>query len=156
MDDEFLATPDGEEFWEPYDYITGFIVNQLHLEVGIARNDAITKEHVCAFRWHVHSHSDLHRGQNEHIEVPVPDARPAQRHDAQAQTPFLRTVSRRKKKVFQRNPLVTPENILRAAKQVDDQFYGLVKFSQANYPVLRQMDWRLGHCKHHRSRSDRH
>ena len=54
--------------------------------------------------------------------------------------------------MFQRNPLVTPENILRAAKQVDDQFYGLVKFSQANYPVLRQMDWRLGHCKHHRSR----
>ena len=33
--------------------------------------------------------------------------------------------------MFQRNPLVTPKNILRAAKQVDGQFYGLVKFSQA-------------------------
>ena len=35
VDDEFFTTPNGEEFWEPYDHITGFIVNQLHLEVGI-------------------------------------------------------------------------------------------------------------------------
>ena len=49
MDDEFFATPDGEEFWEPYDYITSFIVNQLHLEVGIAQNDAITENTVALF-----------------------------------------------------------------------------------------------------------
>ena len=47
MDDEFFATPDGEEFWEPYE--TGFIVNQLHLEVGIARNDAIGKNAFALF-----------------------------------------------------------------------------------------------------------
>ena len=46
---EFFATPDGEEFWEPYDYITGFFLSQLHLEVGIARNDAITENTVALF-----------------------------------------------------------------------------------------------------------
>ena len=49
VDDEFFATPDDNEFWEPYDYITGFIVNQLHLEVGIARNHAIRKNTIALF-----------------------------------------------------------------------------------------------------------
>ena len=49
VDDEFVATPEDEEFWEPDDYITGFFVNQLHLEVGIARNDAITENTVALF-----------------------------------------------------------------------------------------------------------
>ena len=48
VDDEFFPTPDGEEFWEPYDYITGFIVNQLHLEVGITGR-CHHGTHVCAF-----------------------------------------------------------------------------------------------------------
>ena len=47
--DEFFATPDGAEFWEPYDCITGFIVNQLHQEVGIARNDAIRENTFALF-----------------------------------------------------------------------------------------------------------
>ena len=47
--DEFFATPDGKKSWEPYDYITGFMVNQLHLEVGIARNDAITENTFALF-----------------------------------------------------------------------------------------------------------
>ena len=49
VDDEVFATPNGKEFWEPYDYITGFFVNQLHLEVGIAWNDAITENTVALF-----------------------------------------------------------------------------------------------------------
>ena len=49
VDDEFFATPDGEEFWEPYDYITGFIVNQLHLEVSIARKVAIRENTFALF-----------------------------------------------------------------------------------------------------------
>ena len=47
---EFFATPDGKKkIWIPYDYITGFFLNQLHLEVGIARNDAITENTVALF-----------------------------------------------------------------------------------------------------------
>ena len=49
VDDEFFATPEGEDFWEPYEFITGFIVNQLHLEVGIARNDAIRENTFALF-----------------------------------------------------------------------------------------------------------
>ena len=100
---------DGEEFWEPYDYITGFIVNQLHLKVGItgtmpSRKTRLRSSLACAFAQRPSSWaSQAHR---------VPVAGPAHRHDAQSQTPVLETVSRRaKKKVFQCDPLVTPESI---------------------------------------------
>ena len=49
VDDEFFATPNGEEFWEPYTYITGFIINQLHMKMGVARNDAIMENTVTLF-----------------------------------------------------------------------------------------------------------
>ena len=49
VDDEFFATPDGKKFWDPCGYIAGFIINQLHLEVGVARNDAITENTVTLF-----------------------------------------------------------------------------------------------------------
>ena len=42
VDDEFFATPDGEEFLEPF-------VNQLHLKVSIARNDAIRENTFALF-----------------------------------------------------------------------------------------------------------
>ena len=49
VDDKFFTTPDGQCSGKPYDYITGFFVNQLHLEVGIARNDAITENTFALF-----------------------------------------------------------------------------------------------------------
>ena len=72
------------------------------------------KEHVCAFRWYVHSHDDLHRGQTEHNEVPV-----------------LETVSRRAQKGVPKQSVGHAQEHPATAKQVDGQFYGLVKFSQA-------------------------
>ena len=47
--DEIFTIPNGEEFWEPYVYIIG--------------SWSTNSKHVCALRWHVHSHNDLHRGQ---------------------------------------------------------------------------------------------
>ena len=97
-DDNFFATLNGKKFWEPCDYITGFIVNQLHLEVGIARNDAIRENTFALFVGMCIRTTNFIVGKPEHIEVPVPVAGPAHRHDAQAQTPVLGTVSRRAQK----------------------------------------------------------
>ena len=90
----------------------------------------------------------LHRGQDGHIEVPVPVAGPAHRHDAQPRTPVLVTVSScAQKKVFQYDPLVTPESILRAAEQVErlqlkqqklcfEEHVGVLVLEEVGVPVL--------------------
>ena len=49
VDNEFFATPKGEDFWKSYDYITGFIVNQLHNLVSITRNDTIRENMFALF-----------------------------------------------------------------------------------------------------------
>ena len=63
----------------------------------------------------------LHRGQDGHIEILVPVAGPAHKHDAQSRTPVLGTVSSRaQKKMFQYDPLATPDSILRAAVVLEE------------------------------------
>ena len=97
VNDEFFTTPVGEEFSEPYDYITGFYCHQLHLEVGItgtmpSRKTRLRSSLACAFAQQPSSWARrAHR-------VPVPVAGPAHRHDAQSQTPVLETGSRRAQK----------------------------------------------------------
>ena len=67
------------------------------LKVSIARTvpsgrTRLRSSLACAFA------RNLHRGQAGHIEVPVPVAGPAHRHDAQSRTPVLVTVFRRAQK----------------------------------------------------------
>eukprot|EP00971_Amphidinium_carterae_P141509 2804008-Amphidinium_carterae.1 len=45
----FLEVPTDDEFWEPHRELTTFVCNQLNLEVGIARNDAMRENTFALF-----------------------------------------------------------------------------------------------------------
>ena len=88
VDTEFFQLQMVNSFGNTNDYITGFIVKQLHLKVSIARTipsgrTRLRSSLACAFA------RNLHRGQAGHIEVPVPVAGPAHRHDAQSRPPVF-------------------------------------------------------------------
>ena len=68
-------------------------------------------KHVCALRWHVHSHSDLHRGQAGHIESLFLSLDLLTGMMLNRKHPFWRQFPVVHKKVFQCDPLVTPESI---------------------------------------------
>ena len=76
VDDEFFTIPDGDKFWETYDYITGFIVNQLHLKVDITGSMPSQKTRLrSSWAWaFAQRHSSWARWTHR---VPVPVAGPA-------------------------------------------------------------------------------
>ena len=110
VNDEFFTTPVGEEFSEPYDYITGFIVTNSTWKWASPERCHRGK-HVYALRWHVHSHSNLHRGHAGHIESLFLSLDLLTGMMLNRKHPFWRQVPVVHKKVFQCDPLITPESI---------------------------------------------
>ena len=84
-------------------------------------------KHVCALRWHVHSHSDLHSGHAGHIESLFLSLDLLTGMMLNRKHPFWRQVPV-VKKVFQCDPSVTPESIragqTAAAEAVEAFFSG--------------------------------
>eukprot|EP00927_Polykrikos_kofoidii_P014152 TRINITY_DN16176_c0_g1_i2.p1 TRINITY_DN16176_c0_g1~~TRINITY_DN16176_c0_g1_i2.p1 ORF type:complete len:3105 (-),score=492.61 TRINITY_DN16176_c0_g1_i2:105-9254(-) len=116
FDKDFFPTPEGEEFWAPYKDLTGFIVNQLHFEIGIARNDAIRENTFALFVGMCTGTATFivgKPGTSKSLSLDMLAGMMLNReHPFWGQFPVVH------KKVFQCDPLVTPGAILQAAEQI--------------------------------------